>query len=121
MSCLPATREERAAGFRSSATGPTVSPLVHAAFSLSNIGFRWLYALFLGIDANFRLQRKLVSNNTFDPGLSHGYSYFVEDVAYKDYLAPRMGTAQEVCVFLRNVIMTHTICLRKAPATATMP
>ncbi|KAG1861286.1 hypothetical protein F4604DRAFT_1684097 [Suillus subluteus] len=34
--------------------------------------FRWLYGLFLVIDANFRLARKNVSSDSVDPGLSKG-------------------------------------------------
>ncbi|KAH9828984.1 uncharacterized protein C8Q71DRAFT_718824 [Rhodofomes roseus] len=46
----------------------------------------WLYRLFLGIDANFRLKRKEVSTDVADPGLNHGYAYFVEEKAYKSHL-----------------------------------
>ncbi|KAG6871760.1 hypothetical protein C0995_000360 [Termitomyces sp. Mi166 len=45
-----------------------------------------LYALFLGIDANFWLQRKHVSNDKQDPDLDQGFAYFVEEKAYKAYL-----------------------------------
>lgn len=47
---------------------------------------RWLYQLYLGIDANFRLKRRDVSTDATDPGLNHGYAYFVEEIAYKQYL-----------------------------------
>ncbi|GBE85897.1 hypothetical protein SCP_0804210 [Sparassis crispa] len=46
----------------------------------------WLYRLFLSIDANFRLKRKKVSSDRVDPGLNHGYAYFVEEKAYKEHL-----------------------------------
>ncbi len=46
----------------------------------------WLHALFIGIDANFRLKRKNVSNDTLDPGLSRGWAYFVEDTAYQAHV-----------------------------------
>ncbi|KAG6839258.1 hypothetical protein C0991_004358 [Blastosporella zonata] len=46
----------------------------------------WLYTLFVGIDANFRLKRLSSSTLAKDPGLNHGYSYFVEDVTFKQYL-----------------------------------
>ncbi|KAF8875848.1 hypothetical protein BD779DRAFT_1475909 [Infundibulicybe gibba] len=45
---------------------------------------KWRYALFLGIDANFRLKRLNVSNSERDPGLNHGYAYFVHDTAFKN-------------------------------------
>ncbi|KAG1722798.1 uncharacterized protein EDB91DRAFT_1240183 [Suillus paluster] len=40
---------------------------------------RFLYALFLVIDANFRLARRNVSSDAVDPGLNHGYSFFVKE------------------------------------------
>ncbi|KAG1843773.1 hypothetical protein DFJ58DRAFT_717719 [Suillus subalutaceus] len=45
----------------------------------------WKFALFLAIDANFRLARKNVSFDV-DPGLSRGWSYFVEDREFKSFL-----------------------------------
>ncbi|GBE78836.1 hypothetical protein SCP_0200330 [Sparassis crispa] len=42
--------------------------------------------LFLSIDANFRLKCKKVSSDQVDPGLNHGYAYFVEEKAYKEHL-----------------------------------
>ncbi|KAF9462252.1 hypothetical protein BDZ94DRAFT_1322782 [Collybia nuda] len=47
---------------------------------------RWLYSLFLGIDANFRLKRKHVSNSSVDPTLGDGMSYFVERKPFVDFL-----------------------------------
>ncbi|KJA23493.1 hypothetical protein HYPSUDRAFT_137710, partial [Hypholoma sublateritium FD-334 SS-4] len=47
---------------------------------------RYLDTLFISIDANFRLKRKNVSNNEVDPGLSQGWSYFVEETAYRDHI-----------------------------------
>ncbi|KAI0748683.1 hypothetical protein C8Q80DRAFT_1219730 [Daedaleopsis nitida] len=49
-------------------------------------GTRWLYKLFLGIDANFRLKRKKVSSDDVDPGLNDGYAYFVNEWDYKAHL-----------------------------------
>lgn len=49
--------------------------------------FRWLYRLFIGIDANFRAKRKQVSSDTKDPGLNAGIAYFVEENAYKSFLS----------------------------------
>ena len=46
----------------------------------------WIYRLFIGLDANFRLKRKKRSNEQADPGLNKGYAYFVEDTKYKDFL-----------------------------------
>jgi hypothetical protein len=47
---------------------------------------QWLYSLFLGIDANFKLKRKKVSSENADPSLSRGWSYFVEENQYKAFL-----------------------------------
>jgi hypothetical protein len=49
--------------------------------------YRWLYTLFLGIDANFHLKRKNVSNDAADPDLNEGCAYFVEEKEYKKYLS----------------------------------
>ncbi|KAG1756383.1 uncharacterized protein EDB91DRAFT_1233212 [Suillus paluster] len=59
--------------------------------------FQFLYAIFLAIDANFRLVRHNVSSDTIDPGLNHGYTFFVEETGYKHFLAlcNRVGNAQE--------------------------
>lgn len=56
---------------------------------------RFLYALFLAIDANFRLSRQNVSSDAVDPGLNHGYAFFVEETAYKSFLNSRGGIPQE--------------------------
>ncbi|KAG1797309.1 uncharacterized protein HD556DRAFT_1431085 [Suillus plorans] len=59
--------------------------------------FQFLYAIFLAIDANFRLVRRNVLSDAVDPGLNHGYTFFVEETAYKDFLAShyRVGNPQE--------------------------
>jgi hypothetical protein len=48
---------------------------------------RWMYALFVAIDTNFRLKWKAVSSDQVDPGLNTGWAYFVEEHAYKSYLS----------------------------------
>ncbi|KAJ6518043.1 hypothetical protein C8R47DRAFT_1205124 [Mycena vitilis] len=45
---------------------------------------RFIHALFLAIDANFRLKRKDVSSEEKDPGLSNGWAFFCE---VKKYMA----------------------------------
>ncbi|KAG2095153.1 hypothetical protein BD769DRAFT_1655416 [Suillus cothurnatus] len=47
---------------------------------------QWLYGIFIAIDANFRLARKNISSDKVDPGLSNGWSYFVEEKGYKTFL-----------------------------------
>jgi hypothetical protein len=57
---------------------------------------RFLYALFLAIDANFRLARRDVSSDIVDPGLNHGYAFFVEEKTYKGFLGSQERAIQEV-------------------------
>ena len=47
---------------------------------------RYLYRLFLALDANFRLKRKHVSSENIDPSFSQGWSYFVPEEQYKTFL-----------------------------------
>ncbi|KAJ6457034.1 hypothetical protein C8R47DRAFT_996066 [Mycena vitilis] len=47
---------------------------------------RFLYALFLAIDANFRMQRKDVSSEAADADLGNGLAFFGEITAYMDHL-----------------------------------
>ncbi|KAJ7575804.1 hypothetical protein C8J56DRAFT_1063043 [Mycena floridula] len=46
---------------------------------------RFIYTLFLAMDACFRLKRKIVSSDEKDPGLGTGFAYFVEDPPYQEY------------------------------------
>lgn len=61
------------------------------------IFFRWLYVLFLGIDANFCLKRKNVSNDAADPDLNQGCAYLVEEKEYKKYLSEYKAETEPVC------------------------
>ncbi|KAG2048340.1 hypothetical protein BDR06DRAFT_976099 [Suillus hirtellus] len=56
---------------------------------------RWLYALFLTIDANFCLARKNVSSDQMDPGLNCGWAYFMEEQQYKTFLTDVRRCPQE--------------------------
>ncbi|KAK7433708.1 hypothetical protein VKT23_020626 [Stygiomarasmius scandens] len=47
---------------------------------------RFLYNKFIAIDACFWLKRRLVSNESKDPGLGTGWSYFVEDMSFREFL-----------------------------------
>jgi hypothetical protein len=58
----------------------------------------WLYSLFLGLDANFRLKRKDVSSDKRDSSLSVGWSYFVPSEAYKAHLAMHKDEIEPVCI-----------------------
>ncbi|KAG2093898.1 uncharacterized protein F5147DRAFT_747869 [Suillus discolor] len=80
---------------------------------------RWVYALFLSIDANFRLKRKAVSSDKRDPSLNNGSSYFVEEKHYKSYLAERVTLPQErsACISHNAVNMADTKSSRGLAAT----
>ncbi|KAJ7851884.1 hypothetical protein B0H13DRAFT_1643671 [Mycena leptocephala] len=47
---------------------------------------KFLYILFLALDACFRLKRRLVSSDLRDSGLGTGWLYFVENEPYRQYL-----------------------------------
>ncbi|KAJ7156373.1 hypothetical protein C8R46DRAFT_1040909 [Mycena filopes] len=47
---------------------------------------RYLYILYIAIDACFRLKRRLVSSEEKDPSLGPGWSFFTEDGPYREYL-----------------------------------
>jgi hypothetical protein len=47
--------------------------------------FRWVYAQFIAVDANFKL--KLKNRHIKDPELGSGWSYFVENSAYLRHVA----------------------------------
>ena len=68
----------------------------------------WLYALFLGIDANFRLKRKKVSSDERDPSLGGGWAFFVEEKAYKEHLGKYWDQKQPVCYWLYHLTFLLT-------------
>ncbi|KAJ8482732.1 hypothetical protein ONZ45_g14849 [Pleurotus djamor] len=47
---------------------------------------KFIYTLFIALDACFRLKRRLVSSVKKDPGLGIGWSYFVEREPFRKYL-----------------------------------
>ncbi|KAF8137962.1 hypothetical protein K438DRAFT_1526094, partial [Mycena galopus ATCC 62051] len=47
---------------------------------------RFLYTLFIALDACFRLKRRLVSSKLKDPDLGPGWAYMVDTGPYRDYL-----------------------------------
>jgi len=51
----------------------------------TDFAFRWVYAQFIAVDANFRL--KLKNRQISDPELGSGWSYFVENSAYTRHVA----------------------------------
>ncbi|KAG2058310.1 hypothetical protein BDR06DRAFT_980537 [Suillus hirtellus] len=74
------------------------------------LSVRWKYALFIVINANFRLKCKAVSSDNVDPSLNSGWAYFVKEVAYKSYLADQAGVKQDrsMCVSHNTVNMADT-------------
>ncbi|KAJ7026189.1 hypothetical protein C8F04DRAFT_1212668 [Mycena alexandri] len=56
---------------------------------------QFLYALFLAMDANFRLKRKDVSTEEKDPGLGDGLSFYCEVKRYMAHVAEHWDTPQE--------------------------
>ncbi|KAJ7821404.1 hypothetical protein B0H13DRAFT_1660306, partial [Mycena leptocephala] len=56
---------------------------------------RFLYALYLALDANFRMRRKKVSSEAKDPSLGEGWSFFVHTALYYQYLADNWDHKQE--------------------------
>ena len=59
-------------------------PSVPFAQFLMTIHYRWLYSLFIAIDANFRL--KLKSRGIKDPELGSGLAYFVNTQKFEAHL-----------------------------------
>ncbi|KAJ7067716.1 hypothetical protein B0H15DRAFT_752337, partial [Mycena belliarum] len=47
---------------------------------------RFLYFLFIALDACFRLKRRLISSDLRDPGLGTGWAYFTENELYRQFL-----------------------------------
>lgn len=60
------------------------------------MGSRFLYALFLAIDANFRLKRKKVSTDERDPSLNEGWACFVKEEPYKEHPTKHWDQKQDV-------------------------
>lgn len=57
---------------------------------------RYLYTLFMAVDANFRL--KLKNRKLADVSLSPGWGYYVAEDEYKKYLNERVND-NEVSIF----------------------
>jgi len=54
--------------------------------------YRWLYSLFLAIDANFRL--KLKNRKIKDPEVGSGWAYFVENSRYIGHVSQNANDAE---------------------------
>ena len=77
---------------------------------------RWLYCLFLAIDANFRL--KLKAREIGDPELGTGLAYFVDTFKFQKHLQDRVDeedvSGLRVCLSDRSKLSLY-IC-RSRPA-----
>ena len=51
---------------------------------------RFLYMVFITMDANFRLKNQLVSNYSQDPGLGIGWAYMLPREDYEGYVLLRV-------------------------------
>ncbi|KAJ7592036.1 hypothetical protein C8J56DRAFT_781105 [Mycena floridula] len=61
----------------------------------ADLCYSFLYALFIGMDANFKLKRKGVSSEAKDPSLSDGAAYFVAEKPYQEHLEKYKHIKQE--------------------------
>jgi hypothetical protein len=56
---------------------------------------RYLYTIFLAIDACFRLKRKKISTWLADPSIQDGWAYFVRSFTYEEFVKT-LGEQKEV-------------------------
>ena len=50
------------------------------------VSSRFLYVLFIALDACFRLKRRKISSRERDPSLADGGSYMVESGPFEEYI-----------------------------------
>jgi hypothetical protein len=79
---------------------------------------RWLYMLFLGIDANFRLKRLNVSTQERDPGLNYGFAYVVAKTKFKQYLNDYNGKIPDDVSTCNNHDTLKSASMRGGKGTA---
>ncbi|KAJ7118301.1 hypothetical protein C8R44DRAFT_878911 [Mycena epipterygia] len=84
--CMPPAGQEPASRLEGCAGGMTVSFLPTYSSRRILICPRFLYALFLAMDANFRLKRKDVSTEEKDPGLGDGWAFFGNVQKYMEHV-----------------------------------
>ncbi|KAK0421579.1 hypothetical protein EV421DRAFT_1747354, partial [Armillaria borealis] len=77
---------------------------------------RWLYTLFIALDANYRAQNAVVSSDERDPLLSDGWGYFVEKGPYLEHLH-KFVSQEEIstcsgfaATFLANIKNVRGLC-----------
>ena len=84
MSSVPTSGTELTPGVGKCRRGQSVSPLPFYAAAPVTVRYRWLYSLFIAMDANFRL--KLKSRGIQDPELGSGLAYFVNAAKFEAHL-----------------------------------
>ncbi|KAG1770137.1 hypothetical protein EV702DRAFT_1181662 [Suillus placidus] len=62
--------------------------------------------------------RRAISKDSMDPGLSHGWAYFVEEAAYKSHLQQYSSKLQEVLVSRVPSILCLTSCVQKSTCSS---
>ncbi|KAF7366117.1 CxC2 domain-containing protein [Mycena venus] len=67
---------------------------------------RFLYMMFLTIDACFRLKRKKISSWASDPSLQDGWAYFVHSTDYMEYVKT-LGEQKEMSTCTGLVALDH--------------
>ncbi|KDR81126.1 hypothetical protein GALMADRAFT_61075 [Galerina marginata CBS 339.88] len=72
-------------------------------------GAKFLYMMFICMDANFRLKNQLVSNYSQDPGLGTGWAYMIPRKAYEAYVLSRANDEDiSTCVGLQALAQANT-------------
>lgn len=80
---------------------------------------RWIYALILTIDANFRLKNK-DRKVTSDPPLGDGWGHWVPSAPYHDYIA-KYGYQEEVRSWLVILLSRHLSSYTHSPTCVIQP
>ncbi|KDR64862.1 hypothetical protein GALMADRAFT_82591, partial [Galerina marginata CBS 339.88] len=71
-------------------------------------GMKFLYFVFLCMDANFRLKNQLVSNYSADPGLGTGLAYVIKREPLEEYVQSRIKDLDVCRCGLQAVEQAHT-------------
>ncbi|KAJ7695539.1 hypothetical protein B0H14DRAFT_3530148 [Mycena olivaceomarginata] len=70
------------------------------------VELRYLYTIFLAIDACFRLKRKKISSWLKDPSLQDGWSYFVRSFTYEEFVKT-LGEQKEMSTCTGLAALDH--------------
>jgi hypothetical protein len=86
MPCVPAPRDQHSQQFSGRTYGHAVRSVTFDSHALLTTGCRFLYTLFVMMDANFRLKNRTHKNDDQDPRLSPGWSYCVAATPFEEFL-----------------------------------